>query len=199
MESDLALYGTVVKNAPQDPFLPRESQYGPSYLDTSACLCALQEVEPDDNNNDDDKKEANSDAAWQCIGNQTQGVYTVTTGKWFKTLHGGNQEVNLPIYDASNGPDTGKALTWDDGKHAFVDANLEGLTPYDKACTGVNQTTFSTAFYGALAEKARGDTPVSAAPCWRPGGVPIEIQNVTSWASTGCPMGFLCSFALQLT
>ncbi|KAI3321370.1 hypothetical protein HD806DRAFT_546726 [Xylariaceae sp. AK1471] len=187
MDSDLALYNAVVRNAPQDPFLPRESEYGPSFLDSSACLCALQQVEEGDG-----QRAENGDAAWQCIGNQTQGVYEVTTGKWFKSLHGGSR-TNFPIYDASNGPDTDKALTWDDGKNTFVDADLNGLTPYDKACTGVNQTTFSTAFYGVLAEKARGDTPVSAAPCWLPGGVPVEIQNATSWASTGCPTGFLCT------
>ncbi|GAW26352.1 putative ABC transporter g family member 24 [Rosellinia necatrix] len=190
MESDLALYRAIAGNAPQDPFLPRESSYGPSFLDTSACLCSLREVEQ--GGNDDAAKE--SDAAWQCIGNQTQGVYQVTTGKWFESLHGG-RKVNLPIYDASNGPDTTKALRWDTDKEAFADVDAERFTPYDSACTGLNQTTFSTAFYGAFAEKKAGATPVSAAPCWRPGAIPIEIQNVTSWSVTGCPVGFLCSSA----
>ncbi|KAI0540590.1 hypothetical protein GGR58DRAFT_119770 [Xylaria digitata] len=188
MEGDLTLYRAFLKNAPQDPFLPRESSYGPSFLDDAACLCALQQVEQDDNG-----KRANSDVAWQCIGNQTQGVYTVNTGKWFESLHGGSR-VDLPVYDASNGPDTSKALTWDTRENTFVDANPQGLTPYDRACTGVNQTTFSTAFYRAIAEKEAGDDPVSAAPCWRPGGgVPVEIQDVDSWSSTGCPLGFLCA------
>lgn len=181
MDGNLALYGAISKNAPQDPFLPRESSYGPSFLDSSACLCALQRVGA-----------RNGDAAWQCIGNQTQGVYEVTTGKWFESLHGGNK-VDLPIHDASNGPDTKKALKWDESKGAFVDVNLNQLTPYDRACTGRNQTTFSTAFYRAVAEKEAGDTLIDAAPCWRQGGLPVEIQDVTSWTSTGCPLGFLCA------
>ncbi|KAI0467486.1 hypothetical protein F4859DRAFT_493510 [Xylaria cf. heliscus] len=190
MDGDLTLYRAVVKDAPQDPFLPRESSYGPSFLDSSACLCALRQVKQ--GSEDDDEGTNDNDAAWQCIGNQTQGVYEVTTGKWFESLHGGHQ-ISLPIYDASNGPDTSKALIWDANKDTFVDADLEKLTPYDRACTGANQTTFSTAFYRALAEREAGDTLVSAAPCWRPGGVPVEIQDVTSWDSTGCPLGFLCA------
>ncbi|KAI0426267.1 hypothetical protein F5Y09DRAFT_70960 [Xylaria sp. FL1042] len=204
MDSDLTLYRAFLKNAPQDPFLPRESSYGPSFLDDSACLCSLQLIQQDNGGSGDNKSNKNSknsnnrkradgkDAAWQCIGNQTQGVYEVTTGKWFESLHGG-RTVDLPVDDASNGPDTGKALTWDSGKNTFVDADLENLTPYDRACTGVNQTTFSTAFYGAIAEKEAGDDLVSAASCWRPDGVPVTIQNVTSWTSTGCPSGFLCT------
>ncbi|KAI3330280.1 hypothetical protein F4824DRAFT_479508 [Ustulina deusta] len=188
MDGDLTLYRAFLKTAPQDPFLPRESNYGPSFLDSSACLCALRPVEQDDNRT----RANNNNAAWQCIGNQTQGVYEVATGKWFESLHGG-AKVNLPVYDASNGPDTSQALTWDTRKSTLVDADLESLTPYDRACTGVNQTTFSTTFYRAIAEKEAGDDPVSAASCWRPDGVSVEIQNVTSWSATGCPLGFLCT------
>ncbi|KAI0509660.1 hypothetical protein F5B22DRAFT_308113 [Xylaria bambusicola] len=192
MDGDLALYRTLLKSAPQNPYLPRESSYGPSFLDSSACLCSLRQVEQAEGEEEDDRKRADSnDAAWQCIGNQTQGVYEVTTGKWFESLHGGSK-VNLPIYDASNGPDTSKALTWDTKKKAFVDADLDGLTPYDRTCTAINQTTFSTSFYRALAEKEAGDTPTSAASCWR-GTIPVEIQNVTNWDSNGCPSGFLCT------
>ncbi|KAI0204507.1 hypothetical protein F4808DRAFT_345238 [Astrocystis sublimbata] len=185
MDGDLALYRALVKDAPQDPFLPRESDYGPSFLDNSACLCALQNVEQA---SDDD---TTNGAAWQCIGNQTQGVYTVNTGKWFESLNGGTR-VKLPIYDSSNGPDTSKALMWDSRKDALVAANLTKFTVYDRACTGINQTTFSTAFYRAFEEKKAGKTLVDAAPCYRPGGVPVEIQNVTLWNDIGCPLGFLC-------
>ncbi|KAI8628431.1 hypothetical protein F5Y19DRAFT_437753 [Xylariaceae sp. FL1651] len=196
MDGILPLSPTLLKNAPQDPYLPREKKYGPSFLDSSACLCALRTVQRggegtgDGSNND--KMANDGDAAWQCIGNQTQGVYAVTTGKWFNSLHGGHN-VNLPIYDDSNGPDTKRALTWDTNKISFVDADVDKLSPYDQACTGLNQSTFSTAFYGAFAEKQAGETPVSAAPCWQPGGVPIEIQDLTSWNSNGCPEGFLCA------
>ncbi|KAI1345386.1 hypothetical protein F5Y01DRAFT_323494 [Xylaria sp. FL0043] len=174
MDSDLTLYRAFFKNALQDPFLPRESSYGPSFLDDSACLCSLQLVQRDNNeqkNSNNGKRADSSDAAGQCIGNQTQGVYEVTTGKWFESLHGG-RNVDLPVDDASNGPDTSRALTWDSGKDTFVYADLKSLTPYDRACTGINQTTFSTAFYRAIAKR-------------RP--------NVTSWTSTGCPAGFLCT------
>ncbi|TRX90889.1 hypothetical protein FHL15_008293 [Xylaria flabelliformis] len=191
MDGDLTTtYEAVVQDAPQDPFLPREQNYGPSFLDNNACLCALRQPEQGNGNG------ANNEVAWQCIGNQTQGVYQVTTGKWFQSLHGGHN-ISLPIYDASNGPDTSKALLWDAGNNNFTSADpdkLSRLTPYDVACTGVNQTTFSTAFYGAFAEKEAGDTPIAAAPCWRPGGaVPVQIQDVTSWTTTGCPLGFLCA------
>jgi hypothetical protein len=187
MDGDLTLYRAAQMNAPQDPFLPRESNYGPSFLDSSACLCALQHVQQ----RDDEGGVDNNAVAWQCIGNQTQGVYDVTTGKWFESLHGG-QKVKLPIYDATNGPDTSKALMWDTRNNTLVDADLGKLTPYDRACTGMNQTTFSAAFYGAVTEKEAGDPLLSAAPCWRQGGIPVEIQDVTSWVSTGCPLGFLC-------
>ncbi|KAI0547982.1 hypothetical protein F4679DRAFT_335093 [Xylaria curta] len=191
MDGDLTTtYAAVVQDAPQDPFLPREQNYGPSFLDDNACLCALRQPEQGNSN-----AKANQ-VAWQCIGNQTQGVYEVTTGKWFTSLNGGH-DINLPIYDASNGPDTSKALIWDAGNNNFTNADpdkLSQLTPYDVACTGINQTTFSTAFYGAFAEKQAGNTPVSAAPCWRPGGaVPVQIQDVDSWTTTGCPLGFLCA------
>ncbi|KAI0969524.1 hypothetical protein F4678DRAFT_481117 [Xylaria arbuscula] len=185
---DPTVYSAFLKNAPQDPFLPRESSYGPSFLDDSACLCALRQVEQESTG----KRANTNDAAWQCIGNQTQGVYEVTTGKWFESVHGGSK-VKLPIYDASNGPDTSNALTWDSHKKTLVDADLQNLTPYDRACTAKNQTTFSTAFYRALAEKKAGNDAVDAAPCWRPDGAPVEIQNVTSWTDNGCPMGFLCT------
>ncbi|KAI1741595.1 hypothetical protein F4680DRAFT_447061 [Xylaria scruposa] len=191
MDGDLTTtYAAVVQDAPQDPFLPREQNYGPSFLDNNACLCALRQPEQGNSN------AKGNQVAWQCIGNQTQGVYEVTTGKWFESLHGGH-DINLPIYDASNSPDTSKALIWDASNSNFTNADpdkLSQLTPYDVACTGINQTTFSTAFYGAFAEQQANDTPVSAAPCWRPGGaVPVQIQDVTSWTATGCPLGFLCA------
>ncbi|KAI1175188.1 hypothetical protein F4777DRAFT_338443 [Nemania sp. FL0916] len=190
MDGDIALYRAALQEAPQDPFLPRESSYGPSFLDDSACLCVLRLPVAEQTGNS--KRADSNDAAWQCIGNQTQGAYKVTTGKWFESLHGGRQ-VRLPINDASNGPATDKALSWDTGENTFVDVDENKLTPYDRACTGVNDTIFSTAFYGAVAEKEAGDQLVSAAPCWQPGGVPVGIQDVASWESTGCPTGFLCA------
>ncbi|KAI5919668.1 hypothetical protein F4810DRAFT_478443 [Camillea tinctor] len=187
---DTGVPGLSRGSLPQDPYYPQESEYGPSFLDTGACLCSLRPLQSTEVNNGSGN--SNQDAAWQCIGNQTQGVYTVTTGKWFNSLHGGNN-VSLPIYDASNGPDTSKALTWDSGSSTLVDANTNSLTPYDQACTGHNQTTFSTSFYRAAAAMDAGETPVDAAPCWRPGAVPIQIQTIESWQQEGCREGFLCA------
>ncbi|KAI0009176.1 hypothetical protein F4779DRAFT_385925 [Xylariaceae sp. FL0662B] len=167
---------------PQDPYLPRGEVQGPGFLDTEACLCALRRPQ----------NVAGSNMAWQCIGNQTEGVYTVTTGKWFNSLHGGSM-VGLPIYDASNGPDTSKDLMWSPESSSFVDADPARLSVWDRNCTGKNQTTFSTAYYRAAAEIAADDTPVDAAPCWRPGAVPIQIQDVNDWESHGCSEGFLCA------
>ncbi|KAI1341281.1 hypothetical protein F5Y15DRAFT_29634 [Xylariaceae sp. FL0016] len=269
MSQDLQSYQLLVKEAPQDPYLPREDSYGPSFLDTGACLCSLQtpdsgtitddtgdttddtnadsgssddtndttdtdntsDTNDNDNTNSNDSTDDTNDTtdadstsdtndntssndstdetttkksrrwgnfkretsvSWQCIGNQTQGVYSVTTGKWFNSLQGGTN-TDLPIWDASNGIDTTKVLTWQNTSQTFVDADPNTFTPYDKACTGVNQTIFSTAFYRAYAQKQAGETQVDAAPCWRPGGVPVEIQNVTSWEADGCPQGFLCA------
>ncbi|KAF7531126.1 hypothetical protein G7054_g9181 [Neopestalotiopsis clavispora] len=181
--SALAVYGLDASDLPQDPYYPQSDPDGPTFLDTGACVCALQTLPP-----------ADSDvAAWQCIGNQTQDVYVATTGKWFKTFNN-NNNVDLPIYDASNGPDNSTTYRWDDDKAQLVKlTDQSSLTGYDRACTAVNQTTFSTAFYRAADEIARNVTPVDAAPCWRPGAVPIQLQNLTSWESNGCLEGFLCA------
>lgn len=182
--SALAVYGLDASDLPQDPYYPQSDPDGPTFLDTGACVCALQTLPP-----------ADSDvAAWQCIGNQTQDVYVATTGKWFKTFNN-NNNVDLPIYDASNGPDNSTTYRWDDDKAQLVKlTDQSSLTGYDRACTAVNQTTFSTAFYRAADEIARNVTPVDAAPCWRPGAVPIQLQNLTLWESNGCLEGFLCEY-----
>ncbi|KAK8054020.1 ABC transporter (ATP-binding-cassette) [Apiospora saccharicola] len=164
---------------PQDPYLPQFPPTGPAFLDSEACLCALRRPEPKD-----------SKLAWQCIGNQTQGVYKVTTGKWFAPLHDSTQTGGR-IDDASNGPNTANALRWDRGNKSFFPAD-NSLGVYDRACTGQNQTTFSTAFYRAAEEQRNDKTMVDAAPCWRPGAVPIQIQTLESWQKDGCNEGFRC-------
>ncbi|KAK6223271.1 hypothetical protein LQW54_000388 [Pestalotiopsis sp. IQ-011] len=182
--SALALYGLDAGDFPQDPYYPQVTPEGPTFLDTGACVCALQTL----------PATAGSDvAAWQCIGNQTQGVYEATTGKWFNTINDDNN-VDLPIYDATNIPSNSTTYSWDDGQQKLVQVtDQSSFSPYDRACTAVNQTTFSTAFYRAQDEIARNATPVDAAPCWRAGAVPIQLQNVSSWESTGCNEGFLCA------
>lgn len=170
-------------HVPQDPYFPQFTPRGPSFLDTGACLCALQSTPVASGDN----------AVWQCIGNQTQGVYTAKTGKWFNTSHDGNN-ISLPVNDASNGPDTSQPLIFDPEARTLVPLTPQiALNVFDKACTGKNQTTFSTSFYRAAEQLRLNQTPVDAAPCWGPGSVPIHIQSVESWLSGGCSEGFLCT------
>lgn len=164
---------------PQDPYFPQFPPTGPTFLDSEACLCALRHPGPKSPN-----------VAWQCIGNQTQGVYKVTTGKWFAALHD-EAQAGSRVDDASNEPNTAKALRWDRGNESFFPAD-DRLSVYDRACTGQNQTTFSTAFYRAAEQQRTNKTMVDAAPCWREGAVPIQIQSVEAWQEEGCSEGFLC-------
>lgn len=175
---------------PQDPYLPQVNATGPSFLDTGACLCAIQTTPESDKD----------DAVWQCIGNQTQGVYAsvgTNTGKWFNPQNGGTN-VNGSIDDASNAPDATKTYVWDNSTSQLVEtSDFAKLSVYDQACTAENQTTFSTAYYQATAEKASGSRPISAAPCWgREGALPVLIQKVDEWQSKGCNEGFLCRCSL---
>jgi len=125
------------------------------------------------------------------VGNQTQGVYQTTDGKWFNSVRGGSRSKGLPVNDASNGPDD-QPLAFDSATGAFVN-NFDNLGPYEKICTGKNQSTFSTAFY-RTAEAIQNDQPVlDGAPCFQQGAVPLTIQNLTSWEQNGCNEGFLCT------
>jgi len=173
-------YGLTASNLPQDPYYPQITPQGPSFLDTGACLCALQKT----------PTAKSKTALWHCIGNQTQNVYTTRTGKWFRTIHGGTK-IHGPIDDASNGPQIEKTFIWDSGSFK-QSSSVDSLSLYDRACTGINQTTFSTAFYRAAQEIADNQDAVDAAPCWRQGAFPIQLQDVTEWAEYGCREGFLC-------
>ncbi|KAH6643247.1 hypothetical protein BKA67DRAFT_527875 [Truncatella angustata] len=179
-------YNINAADLPQDPFIPQAEHTTPSFLDTGACVCALRTT-PDDSGQD-------SVTAWQCIGNQTQNVYEATTGKWFNTLHGGST-TSLPIYDASNGPNTATTFQWDAAQDRLVEASGQtGFDIYDRACTAVNQTTFTTAFYRTKDAIARNETLVDAAPCYRgPEAIPIRIQTAEEWEEKGCLEGFLCA------
>lgn len=178
----LGAYGLTAADLPQDPYYPQETSEGPSFLDTGACVCVLQETPLQNSNN----------AVWHCIGNQTQNVYLTRGGKFFTPVNGGTT-IDGNIYDDSNGPQTNETFVWDSGSNSLQKlVGDDGLTPYDLACTGQNQTTFSTAFYRANQEIANNETAVDAAPCWRPGAIPVQIQNITEWQSQGCNEGFLC-------
>ncbi|KAF4808228.1 ABC transporter G family member 25 [Colletotrichum siamense] len=166
---------------PQDPYLPQVDPEGPSFLDTAACLCALRTT-----------GDSNSDAAWHCIGNQTQGVYTTNSGKWFPTVNGGSA-VDGKVDDLSNGPDTNKPMRLNSGSLTDL-TNDGGLSVYDQACTGTNRPSFSATFYAAWSEIQSNQQPKSAAPCYRPDGqaVPIRIVEADDWNANGCAPGFLC-------
>ncbi|KAK7227612.1 hypothetical protein V2G26_015615 [Clonostachys chloroleuca] len=173
--------GFSKENLPQLPFLPQETLRGPAFLDTGACLCALQ------NPLSEDAK----DAAWQCIGNRTEGVYEVDTGKWFDAIPDPTNIHGL-IFDDFNKPNTNKTLVVVDGKFQESKPNSTQFSIYDQACTGTNHSTFSTAYYRAVEAKSRNKTAVDAAPCWRPGALPIQIQIAESWLTNGCQEGFYC-------
>ncbi|KAJ0168375.1 ABC transporter G family member 24 [Colletotrichum tanaceti] len=174
-------YGLNLDNLPQDPFYPQENPRGPSFLDTAGCLCALQVTTAG----------GAPEPAWHCVGDQSVGVYTVRNGRWFKTLNGVAGNADGPVYDASNPPDTGAPMRWLSGalRDSLGDA---GLSVEDGACTGENNTRYSTSFYEAAGQINAGQYPLSGAPCLRPGAVPIEIQPLQSWLEDGCRPGFLC-------
>ncbi|KAI1090440.1 hypothetical protein F5B19DRAFT_322499 [Rostrohypoxylon terebratum] len=180
MSSELTKNGLLI---PQDPFLPQDEPQGPVFLDTQACLCALRGT--------DDI--FSGESAWECIGNQTQGVYQVTTGKWFNNIGNGSLKNDLGISDASNTPDTSRQLMYDGGSSSLVDVVLGNLSVWDQACTGLNRSSFSTSYYRASDQLAKNNTPTDAAACWRPGAIPITIQQVGDWQKNGCNEGFLCA------
>ena len=172
--------GLSTELAPQDPYLPQVEPQGPTFLDTEACLCALRET-PETKKND---------GIWHCIGNQTENVYGAISGKWFRTSRGGSK-IDGPMnnaYNTPNGPD----LAWDANSKSFSD-DIGKLSIRDRYCTGSNQTIMSTAFYRAVGELQRNETPIDAFPCWRPGALPVQIQNQSQWLADGCHPGFLCA------
>ncbi|KAK4224076.1 hypothetical protein QBC38DRAFT_26928 [Podospora fimiseda] len=176
----------------QAPFFPREPARGPTFLDTEACLCQ-REFRPDNPR----------ELWWRCIGDRTQnGTATVsrekilrTSGKWFEPSHdddvSSNDVLGLPLYDASNPPARDRASQWNNETSELV-PGIDKLSVWDRACTGENRTSFSTSFYRAVAQTNADEAPVDAAPCWRPGAVPLQLQGVSDWMDNGCKLGFQC-------
>ncbi|KAM0340456.1 hypothetical protein ACHAPQ_001151 [Fusarium lateritium] len=189
----LSQYGVNDAELPQQPFLAYEEPRGPSFLDTTACLCALRPLPGSDKLALATGKGTfdNGEAAWQCIGNQTQGVYNITSGKWYKTKSA-KGSITLPMYDDSN-PPVGDDLVWDRKSRSLKPLeDKKTLTVYDRDCTGTNRSSFSTSFYRATTQLRAKQLPYDAAPCWRPGALPLQLQNVSSWQNEGCKEGFLC-------
>lgn len=82
---------------------------------------------------------------------------------------------------------------YDQGRDTLVALDPSALSIYDAACTGNNQTTFSTAFYRAVSERENNETMIDAMPCWRgPTAIPMQIMGPEEWQSAGCNQGFLC-------
>ncbi|KAA8628536.1 hypothetical protein SMACR_07475 [Sordaria macrospora] len=181
------LDSSIRSGALQDPFFPVDAVNGPRFLDTQACLCQLR-PEP-----------VKGDTVWwQCVGNQFN--ITDIGGKWFqaKNVDGLNLDANStlgPSYDASYPPDSSQGFEWDNTQQQLVitGGRTPGLSVWDTACTAENNTLFSTTLYRAAAEIQANQTPVNAAPCWRPGAVPVQIQDYEDWWGNGCKDGFLCS------
>lgn len=180
----------------QDPFYPDQGGIpnGPAFLDSAACLCAYRTT----------PVLASDDLMWTCIGNQTEGINIATQGKWFNPSQAATSDGNDtdlgPIWSASNGQDTASAaLMYDQGQDQLVALDASKLNVYDAACTAVNQTTFSTAYYGALAQYQNNETMTDAALCYRGVAVPVQLATVEEWQQTGCPEGLLCMyFSLRL-
>ncbi|KAM0297798.1 hypothetical protein HYE67_003282 [Fusarium culmorum] len=187
----LSRYGVDDAKVPQQPFLASEAPRGPTFLDTTACLCSLRALPGQNKLAEANAAFDNGQAAWQCIGNQTQGVYNVTSGKWYKAKNA-KGSLKLPMEDDSN-PPVGKDLVWDSKSKSLEpleDKNT--LTVYDRDCTGTNRSSFSTSFYRATHQQLNDQLPYDAAPCWRPGALPLQLQNISSWQNEGCREGFLC-------
>ncbi|EGY20077.1 uncharacterized protein VDAG_02093 [Verticillium dahliae VdLs.17] len=172
---------------PQAPLLPRVQAEGPTFVDTQACICSLRTTPGQD-----------GAAGWRCLGNRTEEMYLTNDGKWFNAQ---NDAATLdgPIHDATNPPDTTKALKWADNKSELVPITGNNDLPvYDQTCSGTNHTTFSTSYYRAAAQLERDEAPVDGAPCFRPGAVPVQIQTIDEWQEHGCAEGFLCEYCCGL-
>ncbi|KAJ6780436.1 hypothetical protein PWT90_07950 [Aphanocladium album] len=167
---------------PQDPFLPLFELSGPVFLDTQACFCALRDVELGQD------KDA---VAWQCVGDQNK-AYNTLDGKWFPTKNE-KKDISEFFNDASNPPDITKPLFFNNSTRDLVDLkDVKSLGVYNGACTGKNNTLFSQSIYEANQQLNDGKYPISGAPCFQPGAIPLKIQYADSWQKNGCSEGFLC-------
>ncbi|KAK7423437.1 hypothetical protein QQZ08_009005 [Neonectria magnoliae] len=81
-------------------------------------------------------------------------------------------------------------MTWN-RKSKFLQAlkSDKSLSVYDLACTGKNNTTFSTTYCTAATQMGEGDLPIAAIPCWRPGAMPMHLQGVDSCFGSRCLEG----------
>lgn len=178
----------IPSDAPQDPFYSATTPSGPAFLDTAACLCTLREA----------STTGTDEPAWRCAGSQFQmNTSNTTSGKWFRSIHNPAaseaQHNGSLLWDASTPPDTSEALTLDEVSDSLVALGLTPLSVYDAACTGKNQTTFSTAYYRATAERESNKSMIDALPCWLgPTAVPVQIMGLEEWQRDGCNAGFLC-------
>ncbi|KAF4454510.1 hypothetical protein F53441_3014 [Fusarium austroafricanum] len=187
----LSSYGVDDAKIPQQPFLAGAKPTTPSFLDTTACLCALRALPGFDKLAEAGANFDNGQAAWQCVGNQTQNVYNITSGKWYKAKNP-KGSLQLPMEDNSN-PPVGGDLVWDSKSRSLKPLkDKKTLTVYDQDCTGKNRSSFSTSFYRSTRSLLNDQLPIDAAPCVRPDAFPLLLQNVSSWQEHNCKEGFLC-------
>ncbi|KAL9058237.1 MAG: hypothetical protein Q9162_001836 [Coniocarpon cinnabarinum] len=181
-----SLYGiTDPAKIPTDIFLPNQPPAGPTFIDEGGCLCALRGA-PD-----------GQSTAWRCFGNHSLDAYTGSSGQWFNIPNAQTAWLNLPLNDSSNPPDVSNPMVEAPGQTNGSLTPLPGVQPdplnvYDQACSGRNQSSWTTSYYEAEYELLNNQTPVAAAPCYLRGALPIQIQNVTSWQEHGCLDGFYC-------
>ena len=174
-------------SVPENPFLPRWPWQQPLFLDTNACICALRN--PPNGNA--------STSVWQCQGNASSPPITSTSGKWFNAANAAGN-ISTMLDDASNPPLTDDPLVLMGNSTLLPLASVDPhhLSVFDEACTGVNRTNFTTSYYRAKQELDTKQTPIDAAPCWRPGAIPIPLTQSSSWQNEtgffGCKQGFFC-------
>lgn len=124
----------------------------PAIIDTADCLCGLQGT----------RETYESDSSWwRCIANVTGDINSGGTGKWFYPilpLEQGNSYTLgefLPINSGDFPVNTTQAyvLSSDgDGGYIYVPLTAEiqdQLSAADLACTGSNDTKWSTQYYAA--------------------------------------------------
>lgn len=176
--SDLAndqgfLNSAVVPNQYGLLYFPIDPPAGADFMDTQQCHCALRTLD-----------DSRTNAAWRCLGNQTTDVYEGSSGKWFWPSDNSTTfQPNVTAdSDFSNPPDL----------NAEFSQQLDALSIFDDACNGINNTAMSSALYTARAEANAGQAPISIAPCWRPGVVPLPIEDANTWQQQNCSLGFFC-------
>lgn len=174
---------------PTDIFFPFHDPQGPVFLDDGGCTCSLR-PSPD-----------NTATMYRCLGNNTMDPYDGISGKWFSIANAQAAWNHRDPWDGADPPHALPAFSvapsgaQDDASVALLASNdpkAQSLSVYDAACSAKNQSSFSQSYYEAVRATRANQAPVSAAPCYNPQSVPIQMVNLTSWQQHGCAAGFHC-------